>query len=48
MEAVISAVLMFVIMAALAQLIEYNKKRTSPLSEIKKRIEDLNGSQKNN
>lgn len=48
MEAAISAILMFVIMAALAQLIEYRKHRTSSFSKVKNRIEVLNGSEKNN
>ena len=47
-EAAVSAVLMFVIMAALAQLIEYNKRRTSSFLKVKNQIEELNGSQKNN
>lgn len=47
-EAAVSAILMFVIMAALAQLIEYSKHRTSSFSKVKTHIEDLNGSQKNN
>ena len=47
-EAAVSAILMFVIMAALAQLIEHNKRRTSSFSKVKTRIEELNGSQKNN
>ena len=47
-EAAVSAILMFVIMATLAQLIENNKRRTSSFSKVKTRIEELNGSQKNN
>lgn len=47
-EAAVSAILMFVIMAALAQLIEDKKRRTSSFSKVKTRIEELNVSQKNN
>jgi glycerol uptake facilitator-like aquaporin len=47
-EAAISAILMFVIMAALAQLIEYGKHRKSSFSKVKNRIEELNGIEKNN
>lgn len=48
MEAAISAILMFIIMAALARLIEHSKHRTSSFSKVKEHIEDLNGSKKNN